>query len=130
LTKTREAAAFNVRATGLLLKGQYGAALADLNHSIELDPGAPTPYGNRGLVFLMTKHYAEAAADFGKEIAIKPNADSYVDRGVAYRQIGQIDKAISDYGEAIRFDPTSADASCISSTRGGFRSMSRVTSAV
>ena len=44
-------------------------------------------------------------------ILLDPHNDgAFVNRGIAYRRIGEIDRAISDYDEAIRLNPRAADA--------------------
>ena len=63
---------------------------------------------------------AERGLDLAKQLdgrsAAKPpevapnDADAYINRGRAYHQLSQYDKAIADYTEAIRIDPDYADA--------------------
>jgi tetratricopeptide (TPR) repeat protein len=44
-------------------------------------------------------------------IFLDPNNDgAYVNRGIAYRRIGDYERALSDYGQAIHLNPTAADA--------------------
>ena len=38
------------------------------------------------------------------------NDGAFVNRGIAYRRVGDIDRAIKDYDEAIRLNPNAADA--------------------
>jgi serine/threonine protein kinase len=45
--------------------------------------------------------YAEAAIYFTQAIASKPDFHTYFERATAYRQSGQMEKAISDYSQAI-----------------------------
>ena len=49
--------------------------------------------------------------DFNKAIQIDPNdASVYLDRGLAYHDEGQYDRAIDDYNKAIALDPNNASA--------------------
>jgi len=41
---------------------------------------------------------------------VNPSADDYYDRGVAYEQLEQLDQAVADYTEALRLEPTHAQA--------------------
>ena len=44
-------------------------------------------------------------------ISLNPHNDgAFVNRGIAYRRIGDVDSAIRDYDEAIRLNPQAADA--------------------
>jgi serine/threonine protein kinase/Flp pilus assembly protein TadD len=45
--------------------------------------------------------YARAAIYFTQAIAAKPDFRTYFERATAYRQLGQMEKAISDYSQAI-----------------------------
>ena len=48
---------------------------------------------------------------FDEAIRLKPNlVDTYIDRGHAYRGLGDYNKAMTDYNEAIRRDPLAARA--------------------
>lgn len=38
------------------------------------------------------------------------NDGAFVNRGIAYRRVGDLDRAIRDYDEAIRLNPQAADA--------------------
>jgi endogenous inhibitor of DNA gyrase (YacG/DUF329 family) len=48
-------------------------------------------------------------ADYGKAIELNPsNADAYYERGDAYDELGEYEKAIADYNTAIELDPNHA----------------------
>ena len=62
------------------------------------------------------RNYNRAIADFTEALRLDPNnADTYIDRGNAYRyrgSSGDYEMAIRDYTQAIRLDPNNADAYC------------------
>ena len=54
--------------------------------------------------------YQRAIQDFDQAIRLNPQADSYFNRGFAYRSLGQFERAIEEYDEAIRLNPQYAVA--------------------
>lgn len=59
-----------------------------------------------GLQKLGTKNYRGAIADLSQALAVNPReADLHRARGDAYRAIGELDRAIDDYGAAEGFTP-------------------------
>ena len=64
----------------------------------------PAPPGE---TLLKQGDYAGAVKYFSRVIAAKPDFRSYFDRATAYRELGQMEKAVSDYSEAIRLKPES-----------------------
>jgi serine/threonine protein kinase len=67
-------------------------------------PATETP----GDALLKQGDFAQAVKYYSQAIATKPNYHNYFGRATAYRQLEQMDKAISDYTEAIRLKPDSA----------------------
>jgi serine/threonine-protein kinase len=60
---------------------------------------------------LVRQHnYAQAILYYTRAIAAKPNYRVYFGRASAYRQLGQMDKAVADYSQAILLNPDSAAA--------------------
>jgi tetratricopeptide (TPR) repeat protein len=51
-----------------------------------------------------------AIASYDKSIDLRPTADAYNHRGVAYFDKGEYERAIDDYTEALRLNPTLAEA--------------------
>jgi tetratricopeptide (TPR) repeat protein len=75
--------------------------------------GSPTAidakvYFERGLVSLAKHEYANAIAEFTEVIRIDGEAGAYLNRGNAYLNQGKIEKAITDYNDAIRLAPNLA----------------------
>jgi class 3 adenylate cyclase len=51
-----------------------------------------------------------AITNYDQSIELKPTADAYNHRGIAYYDKGDYERAISDYTEALRLKPSDADA--------------------
>jgi len=72
-------------------------------------PAAKPPAADLPGEALMTEaRYLEAVTDFTHAIDAKPGYRSYMGRAGAYRQLGQMEKAIADYTQAIRWQPDTA----------------------
>lgn len=102
------AAALNDRAWIFMTRGDYDAALQDLNKTASQTTAwaaAAVAYYYRGFAYLRLKDYAKAVADLNEAIRRQPNnADYYLARGEA--QQGQ-----ENYGAALRdFDEFSKRA--------------------
>ncbi len=71
-------------------------------------PGTALPgTALQGETLLKQGNYPEAVKYFTKVIAANPDFHSYFDRATAYRELGEMEKAVSDYSEAIRLKPES-----------------------
>ena len=101
----RDPAVYNQRANMFSDKGDYAAALADINRSIALinnDPYRASAYNNRALILKTMGEYEKAAADFGVAIKLAPkNAKYYANRGDAWRRTGNLERALQDQDRAI-----------------------------
>jgi tetratricopeptide (TPR) repeat protein len=72
--------------------------------------GRPTEtwfaYGMRANGYVAAKRWDEAIADFTKAIELKPDDPvGYENRGWAYEEKGELDKAIENYRQATKLDP-------------------------
>lgn len=54
--------------------------------------------------------FEQAIDNYGRAIALAPNADAYTHRGIAYFDLGDNNRAIADFDEALRLDPNRAEA--------------------
>ena len=84
--------------------GESDKALEDYSEAIKLTPKDPTPYVNRGILYYTKKGQYEAAInDFDKALQLNPKeVNALINRGITYRQRSETDKALADFGEAIR----------------------------
>ena len=66
----------------------------------------PAPTLNRGLVYIRTKEFDKAIADYSQVIDLQPDdANAYAGRGMAYLGSRQWSRAITDYTKAIGLSP-------------------------
>lgn len=88
---------------------QYTPAeeIAGCTGLIEADPQNEAAYINRGLVYGRDLHdYDRAIAEFNQAIALAPqDAEPYHNRGMAYKGLGQMDRANADFDKAEELDP-------------------------
>lgn len=80
-------------------------ALADYNKAISIDDGHGSARHNRGMIKLGRGDYDAAIEDFAVSIRTSADEITHNSRGVAYRNKGEFQLAMSDFNEAIRFDP-------------------------
>ena len=113
-----QARAFLGRAWAFADKGDLDRAIADLGEAIQRDPDQRVARISRGQLLFKKQDWDRAIDDFSAGIQMgggvhAPDGDSWAltafhDRGVCYRNTGDVDHAIEDLDEAIRRDPTSA----------------------
>jgi len=84
----------------------YNKSLSLFTHAIELDKMAAETYNMRAGVYEFLKDYKKAIDDINMTVLLEPeNGDRYNDRAVFLSKIlGEHDKAINDYNEAIRLN--------------------------
>ena len=101
----RDPSVYNQRANMYRDKGDYPAALADINRSITLinnDPYRASAYNNRALIWKSMGEYEKSAADFSVAIKLAPkNPKYYANRGDAWRLTGNLERALQDQNRAI-----------------------------
>ena len=97
------AAALNDRAWIYMVRGDYDAALQDLNRSASPTTSwltAAVAYYYRGFAYLRLKDYAKAVADLNEAIRRQANnADYYLARGEAQQAQENYDAALRDFDE-------------------------------
>ena len=68
-------------------------------------------YYKSAMIKFVSQRYEEAVQDFSKAIKTKPDyVDAYFNRGIAYEQLGMIDKAVKDYSKVIKIKPGLSEA--------------------
>ena len=81
--------------------GESEAALADLDHALALDPALAQAQSARGKILRDQGNIQGAIEAMTASIKIKPTMDAYYQRGLTYEALGQHQKAIDDYDQAI-----------------------------
>lgn len=103
----KQAIEINNQAKQKMEKGNYKAAIQDLNKAINLNPGLGIAYLSRGVAYSQIGSRKAAIADFNQAIEINPeNARAYYYRGDEYLQLREQKKALEDFNQAIKIDPS------------------------
>jgi tetratricopeptide (TPR) repeat protein len=110
------------------IKNDYARAFADYGEAIRIDPKYADAYYNRCVAHNRKEGWDLALADCNKAIALGPTAnalnatgqeklsnersksDYFTQRGIAYLGKQEIDRAIADFGEALRLYPRNVAA--------------------
>ena len=94
------------RAVANLQLNKIDLVLPDLAKALELSPNnAPEIYALQGFVQLQQKQYSAAIALYSQSIQLKPNANSYHYRGVAYFNNNEPNNARTDFLQALQLNP-------------------------
>lgn len=97
--------AYYLRASYFLIKGRYLEAADDLQKSIELGnkagfTGMFNLYAARGDALNKAEKYEEAVQEFTKAIQLNPYPEYFYHRGLAFKGLGRIKDAESDFFRA------------------------------
>ena len=84
-------------------------AIKDYNEAIRLNPSCAEAYFGLGKIY-HEENKSKAIENYNKAVRIKPNVgdlegDAYYHRGLLYWEKGDVDQAIADYSEALKYDP-------------------------
>lgn len=97
------------RGLKLIRKGDYTAALRDLDRSIALDPRDADAYSDRGVTKFHLKNLDGALADMNESLRLDPeNPYRYASRAYIRDSKGDLKGAIEDYRKALEMDPENA----------------------
>ena len=116
--------AFYNRAVVFIDQGDLDRAIICINQAINLIPYVAEYFFTRAKVYLDKKEYALTIEDCTKAIELNPNCvtDYYYYRGIAYKKIGDNDRAIADFSFVINLDNNNVEAhkqrSCIYAEKG------------
>lgn len=90
--------------------GDFDAALADAQKTIELAPEKPQSYEARGYAYLALQRPVEALADFDRAISLGPVRASLLrGRGLAHMISAAFEQAQADFSRAIAIEGAAAD---------------------
>jgi len=86
--------------------GNVNQALEDLNAAIKIDKKSPEAHFGIGLIRLQEGDLKEAEKEFTLVIKERPKwIEPYLSRQVAYRKLGEKDKAMADLKKVLEIDP-------------------------
>ncbi len=95
------AAAFLERGNAHQNLGHAQDALADWARAIQIDPNLAAAFAARGTFYRIAGDLSSALTDLDRSIQITPTVDAFYQRGQVYHALGQFQKAVDDYSEAI-----------------------------
>jgi tetratricopeptide (TPR) repeat protein len=108
------APAYANRGRSLAEMGKQAEAQADLNKAIELDDSAMQAYFYRGSLRSGNGRFSAAVADYARALELTDDrelkAQIHHERGIAHRELSQVDSALADYDAALELNPDYTDA--------------------
>lgn len=88
----------------------YKGAVTSYSKMIRFFPNDYKSYSQRALAYMKLKEYKKAFSDFGACILIRPNSQSYYNRGFALLEINYYKEAKGDFLKAIERNPNNTPA--------------------
>jgi len=86
------------------VQAYYDRALADYEVALDLEPDAYT-YNTHGSIVASLGRVDEAIAEYDLAAEINPNyAETYFNRGYAYKLLGQVEQAVADFETFLSFE--------------------------
>ncbi|MFT5573533.1 MAG: tetratricopeptide (TPR) repeat protein [Cryomorphaceae bacterium] len=81
----------------------YQAAARDYNKALGMSDDVGEAYVNRGNLWFVASRFKEAIADYDKsiEFGVEKTHVAFLNRGMAYEQMGKLEEAKSDYQVAL-----------------------------
>ncbi|MFN2189640.1 MAG: protein kinase domain-containing protein, partial [Candidatus Promineifilaceae bacterium] len=104
-----QANALMEQAWALYDAGNFDRALELVQQAIDLDPDYAYHYRERAMMFLWQGDPAPALADINRAIEREDNADYFYERGLIFRELGDSERAVSSYHQAIEMNHENAD---------------------
>ncbi|HSS20372.1 MAG TPA: caspase family protein [Pyrinomonadaceae bacterium] len=102
---------YYARSLAHLNRGEFDAALTDINRTIELSPAFAQAYAVRAGIHHLKNDLNAAIVDSNKAIELHLNHEApYLVRGASYNVQGNYDQALADFNQAIQINPQSGPA--------------------
>jgi len=109
-TTIQEAVARSVaRGDELFNAAKYEEAFRAYNTAIENDVELAGAYAGRGNIYMIRRHFPEAARDFSESLKYLETAEVFANRCNAYRMTQDYELAKADCEAALQLDPNSLD---------------------
>jgi tetratricopeptide (TPR) repeat protein len=91
-------------------KNDDTAAIADFTRAIQVNPNEAEAYYNRAKIFGWRKDYTKAISDYDKYVSLNASntaylSDGYLNKGLIYADIDNLDQAVKDITAAIDLNP-------------------------
>ncbi len=81
--------------------GDYNAAIADFNATLQLNPRSEMALNNRAGCYTYLRNWPAALQDFDSAIQLKPNPDYLINRGILKQKMGDTAGALRDFDAVI-----------------------------
>jgi tetratricopeptide (TPR) repeat protein len=111
LSKRTRAAALSNRCGAYQLKGMTEKAMSDCERAVRLDPTSADAFYNRGRVARAKGDVKRAMHDYAQALRLNPRtplarAKAHNNLGDAYALVGEFDRALAGFDQAIRVYPS------------------------
>jgi tetratricopeptide (TPR) repeat protein len=103
--RPQNAGAWHNRARARYGAGDVDGAIADMTRAIRLLPTNDDSYIARARFYRLKLLWELALADNNQAIALKPDAEAYLQRGLTYEGKGDAAAAAADYARALSINP-------------------------
>jgi protein O-GlcNAc transferase len=103
----------NLLGAACFQRGDYEAALRQIDVALRVNPNAAFAHNNRGRILVNLQKFDESLASFDRAISLQPNyAEAFNNRGNALRGVNRFDDALASFEKAIALKADYAEAFC------------------
>ena len=89
---------------------QLAEAVTSYDTAIELQPGSPEYYFNRGCALSDSDKLEAAVESYNHAIQLRPDyAEAYYNRGIAFKDLGRLQESIESWNKVIQLNPDSTE---------------------